>query len=66
MLEVLLAVVVVPICYLLWNKQFVNQGYPRGPFTLPVLGNLVQMGLAGDLLTFLKNCRRHYGNVSIS
>ena len=52
------------ILYYFTTKSKVK--YPPGPTAWPVLGNIPQILRAGPMEVFLEQCRRIYGNVSVS
>ena len=52
------------ILYYFTTKSKVK--YPPGPTAWPVLGNIPQILRAGPMEVFLEQCRRIYGNVSIT
>ena len=56
------AVVGLAAYYWLTDKR---SRYPPGPFTLPIIGNIHQVFLAGSMVKFLEKYRKQYGNVSV-
>ena len=60
---ILIAVLTSLVLY--YVLQYNSDGYPPGPFRLPILGNLHQVFLAGSIVEFCKHNSKRFGNVSI-
>ena len=59
----LATLVAVLMVYKLWKKQHTQCNFPPGPFSLPLIGNVPQIALAGSFQSFIDNCRHTYGDV---
>lgn len=65
-MEVLTLVLVGLVTFLvyLYLRRTKDDGYPVGPQSLPVIGNLLQLALAGSIVKFAESYRPIYGDVS--
>lgn len=57
-------VILIMSAYVLWLRQPAQKGYPAGPYSLPMLGNLLQVALHGSIASFMSYYRKQYGDVS--
>jgi len=61
-----LVIMTLILSYYFYARTSSKQHYPRGPPTIPILGNLPQLLMAKDMnmIYFLEDSRKKYGNVS--
>lgn len=60
---VLIAITVLLVVYVIWQRQPKQDGYPHGPLSLPILGSLLHIVYFGAVDRFMQYYWSIFGSV---